>query len=347
MNIIYATDDNYAYLAGVSMESLFINNRSTEVIDVYILDDGISDTNKNKLNIIAQNYNRKVLFIDVKTISESIKKVTSVGFSYEGKNSFTAYSRLFMDVVLPESVKRALYIDCDTLILSSLESAYNTKMSDDCVISMVVDCTQREYIKSLDMNQDSSYYNSGIILFDIDRWRSSKCGHLLIDHLQNVRSKYPLPDQDLLNVVLGDKISKLPLKYNVQSPNFMYKTYSSICSAYGLDEKHYYSKEDWSDAMSNPVIIHFSGSSFIRPWYFNSNHPVKKLYLSYYKKNIFYTEDSYTNRLFNATISIKIRYLMYLLLPPFINGIVSGRILKRWIQKQYIGENALWYQKVK
>ncbi|PWT26248.1 glycosyltransferase family 8 protein [Butyrivibrio fibrisolvens] len=347
MNIIYATDDNYAYLAGVSMESLFINNRSTEVIDVYILDDGISEANKNKLGLIAQNYNRKVLFIDVQTISENIKKLTSVGFSYEGKDSFTAYSRLFMDDVLPESVKKALYIDCDTLVVSSLENAYNTKMPDDCVISMVVDCTQREYVKSLDMEQDNSYYNSGIILFDIDRWRSCKCGQLLIDHLQNVRSEYPLPDQDLLNVVLGDKINKLPLKYNVQSPNFMYKTYSSICSAYGLDEKHYYSKEDWADAMNSPAIIHFSGASFIRPWYFNSNHPLKKLYLKYYKNNVYYTEASYKNSFFKSNLPTVVRYLMYLFLPSNINGIVSGHILKRWIQKQYIGENALWYQKVK
>lgn len=342
MNIVYASDDNYAFLAGVSMESLFINNKSVDIIDVYILDDGISDVNKDKLETISQRYGRNIIFIDIRSFSDEIRKHTSVGFNYEGKMSFTTYARFFIDDVLPASVDRALYIDCDTLIVAGIEEAYNVSLSDDCVISMAVDCTQREYVKSLDMKQDNNYYNAGVTLFDIARWRDKKCRQRIISHMQNVRSDYPLPDQDLLNVVLGDEIYKLPLKYNVQSPNYMYKTYASICSAYSLDERHYYDRNAWEEAMNNPAIIHFSGASFIRPWYHNSNHPLKRLYLDYYEPNVFYSKDDYNNSYFNANSSVKIRYIMYKVLNPYINGIISGYCLKKWIQKQYLGNDSVW-----
>ena len=342
MNIVYATDDNYAFLAGVSIESLFINNKSSEQIDVYLLDDGISQVNRSKLQQIANKYGRNIFFLDVRSASDDIKKLASARANYEGKMSFTAFARLFIDEVLPREVKKALYIDCDTLVVSDLQGAFNTIMPDDCVIAMAVDCTQREYIKSLGINSDRNYYNSGVTLFDVEKWRDQKCGQEIVTHMQNVRSNYPLVDQDLLNVVLGDRIAKLPLKYNVQTPNFMYSTYSSICNAYGLDEEHYYNRKCWGEAMNTPAIIHFSGTSFIRPWYFNSNHPMKSLYIEYYKNSVFFSDKFYAENIFKASNTIKIRYLMFKVLPAYFNGVISGFILKRWIRKQYIGDNAVW-----
>ena len=48
LNILYQCDDNYAPYTGVSMSSLFRRNKNIEEINIYILDDGISEENKKK-----------------------------------------------------------------------------------------------------------------------------------------------------------------------------------------------------------------------------------------------------------------------------------------------------------
>lgn len=48
MNVIYASDDNYAWLMGISMVSLFENNRESNEINVWLFGDGISPENEEK-----------------------------------------------------------------------------------------------------------------------------------------------------------------------------------------------------------------------------------------------------------------------------------------------------------
>ncbi|WP_022755569.1 glycosyltransferase family 8 protein [Butyrivibrio fibrisolvens] len=344
MNCVYATDDNYAYLAGISIESLLKNNMEESEINIYILDDEISENNKIRLNAICDNYHREIHYINTKEFLSAIGQITTVSYNSENKISYTAYARLFIDRLLP-LLEKVIYIDCDTLVVGKLHDLYEMKFPDEYALGMVADCTQREYIKSLEVSEEAIYYNSGIMLIDIQKWRNCNFTDSVLKHMKEVRGNYPLVDQDIINVCLNKYIYKIPLTYNVQSPNFMYYTYHSICSAYGLSEKNYYSAVDHSVAMDNPTIIHFSGSSFIRPWYYNSNHPLKELYMSYYKESLFYNEDFYEQNKYNAPLSATIRFIMYKVLPSNINGVISGLILKRWIQKMYLGENALWNRK--
>ena len=44
-HIVYATDDNFAEILGVSLVSLYENSKDVDDIIVYVLDSGISDEN--------------------------------------------------------------------------------------------------------------------------------------------------------------------------------------------------------------------------------------------------------------------------------------------------------------
>ena len=56
--IVYASDDNFAEILGISVISLFENNKDMQEIIVYILDSGISIVNKEKIESIFKEYNR-------------------------------------------------------------------------------------------------------------------------------------------------------------------------------------------------------------------------------------------------------------------------------------------------
>ena len=54
MNVLYASDDKFAGILGTSLVSLMENNRDSSEINVFILDDGISQGNKEKLNMVSR-----------------------------------------------------------------------------------------------------------------------------------------------------------------------------------------------------------------------------------------------------------------------------------------------------
>ena len=60
-HIVYATDDNFAEILGVSLVSLYENSKDVDDIIVYVLDSGISDENIKKLKSLPKKYSRSDL----------------------------------------------------------------------------------------------------------------------------------------------------------------------------------------------------------------------------------------------------------------------------------------------
>lgn len=136
MNVMYATDENYAEIAGVSIESLLDNNRDVSELVVYVVVDKISRESEKRLTNTARKYNRKIVFIP----KPDIRKLTGTDL-LTLRWSDSAFLRLYLDIVFkvfPE-VKKALYLDCDTMILDSLEPLWNTDISD-CLGAAVLEC---------------------------------------------------------------------------------------------------------------------------------------------------------------------------------------------------------------
>ena len=65
LNVMYLTDNNYVVFAGVSIISLFENNKDIENINVYVIDDSISEKNKKIYLDIANKYKRNIIFLDL------------------------------------------------------------------------------------------------------------------------------------------------------------------------------------------------------------------------------------------------------------------------------------------
>mgnify|MGYP002774017304 FL=1 len=63
MNVVYYSSDFFSEMCGVSIESLLENNTETDEINIYIVEDNISDINKERLLEISNRYNRNIFFI--------------------------------------------------------------------------------------------------------------------------------------------------------------------------------------------------------------------------------------------------------------------------------------------
>ena len=64
MNIVYSSSDSYAEICGVSVVSLFENNKDADNICVFIIDNGISKDNKSRFIATAKKYGRTIEFVN-------------------------------------------------------------------------------------------------------------------------------------------------------------------------------------------------------------------------------------------------------------------------------------------
>lgn len=272
INVLYQSNDNYAPYMGVSIFSLLSNNSSNH-INVYIIDDYISEQNKQKLQRLESKFDCSILFVDVHKIISNTDDVTDFEYSGFRKNKHSYY-KMFIANLIPELTGRIIYIDCDTVVVGSLDRLTSFDMQEK-TIGMVQDALVGKSKKCLGFNEEEPYFNSGVILIDVDKWRERKCFEVFVDHI--CKHTYGTVDQDALNIAFKNDIVQLPLNYNYQSVHMIStpKSYVRIC---GKRNASYYGINEIDDADRNTVIIHFLRFLGGHPWDQDSIHPAKTIY---------------------------------------------------------------------
>lgn len=278
VNILYQFNDAYAVFAGVSMTSLFEHNRDIADLRVYVLDEDISRARKEELEDNARKYNRSITFYETKQLVEYMKEIGIPSY----RNSYATNMKMFLPHFLEDDLDRLLYIDSDTIIKASIKSLYRMDM-DGKSIAMGLDVMGGKHKLYIGHGREDNYYNAGIILFDVTRWKSEDCTQKIVDHVKQVRAHYMSPDQDLLNVVFKDNIAVFDLRNNLQPLHMAYTT--AQIQRY-FPQKNYYDKSVIQKALENPVILHTFRFLGEFPWHKDSLHPAVKEFDYYLKLSV-------------------------------------------------------------
>lgn len=284
MNILFASDDNYAPLLGVAMYSLLENNEMDfDEIDFYILDGGISERNKSKIKSICEGFEIEtpLKFIEYDNLEELL------GIRIKATRPLSAFARLFAASLLPASVDRIIYIDCDGLIVGSLKEVWECDISGyDC--GAVFDVILKYHNMQYGLPDDWRQYNSGFLLIDLKRWRDENLEEKFLNLIVERKGEVFHNDQGVINIVCRDRIYTLKPHYNIRSPLFEVGYYKFL-HWYGNDE--YYTKELVEDAIRHPVFIHLTQFVHGRPWFTNAqDHPLRETFDYYAQKTDFKDE---------------------------------------------------------
>ena len=269
MHIVYSSDDNYAQHMGASMYSLLSHNADSEIV-IYVIDNGISSDSKVKLQqIINQFPLSRLQWID---FSKWSKKLT---LNMQWPISLSSYGRLFVGSMLPPDVSRCLYLDGDMIICDHIDELWNWDMSK-CTIAAVQDTVSRETKESIGTHYGEKYFNAGLLLIDLNRWRSSDAEQACLDFIAQHQGRVAHHDQGVLNGVFHKDVSILPLKYNVMTIHYMMDRARIL--KYFREESPFYSEKEIAQAKEHPAVLHYTPSFTSRPWARTCHHPLKKLY---------------------------------------------------------------------
>ena len=166
VNIIYASNDGYAGHLAASLYSLLDNNRNIPRMDIYILSVGMSEAYLERLADVAGAFCRGLHVAELGNLRERFDyEVDTRGFD------ISAMGRLFAPKVLPDCVRKALYLDCDTIVNGSIRPLYEAELGSHLVGMVMEPTVYREMKDSIGMERDEPYYNSGVLLMDLEAWR--------------------------------------------------------------------------------------------------------------------------------------------------------------------------------
>lgn len=157
-----------------------------------------------------------------------------------------------MHRALPEDVKRALYLDYDLLVLRDvsplwsidLRSRLGAMVEEPEPVRAQADLG--DFARKLNIDFDSSqpYFNTGVIMANLERWAEIDVGELLEARFAKHRPHNCLFDQGEMNLLLGAEFVSIPAKYNViHAPNY--------------DLAH---RVKLNPCALAPIILHFAGS---------------------------------------------------------------------------------------
>lgn len=273
MDIFFTVDDKFKQYLYATLYSILTNAKMDDKFHFHILDAGLSDKTKCEIEKFKQI---KSFTIDYTPMSDEEFEDYPINPTLKSK---VYYYRLKIPEKFP-NINRALFLDTDIIVQSSLSDLFNTNMENKSVACVANGNLENELQnKRLGLSPEHIYFNAGILLIDCEKWRKE---NILNKTKQIAETKYHIlkwADQDILNIIFENNYKILPPKYNFW-PGMNRKGFESNLKNYKKWYAHTsYTEKDLKDAIKSPVIIHFAGGA--KPERETSTDYVKVLYQKY------------------------------------------------------------------
>lgn len=233
--IVTATDEFYVDTTKVLLKSLSRNYSGEDQLVVFVMVPRDMTSYDFKLNLpnldIRLAYPARIQkHEDSRVVAKMYKNTLFTG---------TSMYRFYIGDVT-EGFDRAVYIDPDCVIARDISPVLEYDLQTPIAAFHEIQANYQENPAFA----DSAYFNSGVMIIDLNYWRINNIADELIELALRFTNWTGASDQDILNVVFRSKWSPLSINFN-----------------YLLN---IYTKLDVPD----PIIVHFAGKS--KPW----NSPV-------------------------------------------------------------------------
>lgn len=258
INLCFSASNDYVQHLCTTLKSIFSNKEQNEEFNIIILEYNIKDKNKKYIeSIVSSNSTIRFIKVNEEIIRENCILRTDVAHI----NSLATYYRFLLSDFITED--KILYLDCDVIVNKSLWNLYNTDI-DNYYIAGVRDSYEKENRERLGVDK---YINAGVMLINLKLWKENNIKDKLLNWCSQNQGKILWLDQDVLNVVLQDKIKYLDNIYNAQ-----------------VSEMGFGMTKEFNKIAGKSVIIHYVGHK--KPW-MNNRFILSNYYYKYLLKTKF------------------------------------------------------------
>lgn len=190
------------------------------------------------------------------------------GLPTMGRIGTVMWYRLLLPSLL--HADRVLYVDADTYAVADCTALVHRPL-DGALIGAahnVLEPRERARVAALDIPGGLPYFNSGVLVLDLAALRATEAMERVLLVARRRADQLLWPDQDALNIVLGDRRQVLHPRFNVQNSLFHWGGWATEVFGASVVE----------EALASPVLIHFEGPGPAKPWHVDAVHPWRDAY---------------------------------------------------------------------
>jgi lipopolysaccharide biosynthesis glycosyltransferase len=123
--------------------------------------------------------------------------------------------------------------------------------------------------QELGIASDCKYFNSGVLVINIEKWRRDHLSQQIINYINNNQQYIRWHDQDAMNAVIAGKWGELDPRWNSQA----------VIHSYSSWQETSFNETEYNNVINDSYIVHFSSSA--KPWKLGCKHPDRMLFFQY------------------------------------------------------------------
>lgn len=258
INIALAADENYFPGLLGTVASIIVSADQKCRYEFYVIDGGISS---NSWNILRH-------FLDISKVETSLNILQPRLDVFEDMPKFHTPSKLaYARLLLPNLLKdldTIIYVDSDILFLKDIAllnelniGEMATAVAKEFIISILKnDCPNYQ---ELGLNPQNPYFNSGLMLMNLEKFRNIKIAEKTISYLDENRAICKYWDQTALNVTLYEDFLLLDQSWNVQSHWQSFRLEKEFYQLLALDINYHFvtKNKPWMAYSDDPASLLF------------------------------------------------------------------------------------------
>lgn len=260
IEVAFATDAGYLPWCATAIASCII--RQTVPVHIHLLHGGTLDEGAVRMQWMVEELGAT---LRVHEVSDAARAALPEA------GSPVIWFRVLLPELLADS-ERVLYLDSDTFVVDDLAALWATDLGENAVgaVANVVEPRMRRHIEQIGLPRDAPFFNSGVLLMDLDAFRQEHWTDRVATAASEIGSDALVwPDQDALNVAFSGRWTPLHPRWNAQNSLWTWTEWAE--AVFGPDVV--------GQAMMNPAILHFEGPAFCKPWHYLARHEWRDDYL--------------------------------------------------------------------
>lgn len=220
IHVAFACDANYVMPLAVAMCSAAANCRRDRRLVFHVFQTGIGEADRGKIERSLKHTGFPELRVN--WFEAPVDRLAGAKIVNKWLSS-AALVRLLIPELLPPAVETVLYLDCDVVVDEDLAELWDTDLADKSLgavrdtIGWVSnpDGGVSNY-RELGIPADTPYFNSGVLLINVSKWRKNQTSERLLEYLWHHQAIIRYEDQEVLNAVLYDDWIELDFRWNWQ-----------------------------------------------------------------------------------------------------------------------------------
>jgi lipopolysaccharide biosynthesis glycosyltransferase len=249
--LVFSIDDAYVMPFKVLWNSLIKTDSIPSKTPIFMLHEAtLSAKSIDDLKLFSEKYGRSISFLNTQRFVPNDLPISH-------HISKASYYRLYISSILPSNISSVVYLDADAVAVRSIRDLFEFKMN---LPLAATDHMSPQDAFRLFGERSGNYFQGGVLLIDLDIWRSEKVEQRFTKILREEKNRILWWDQDILNIAFEGRWQRLPLWFNV-------------CN-------HVRKAIDMKVIESNARFVHLDGSG--KPWkFYSSEIHAKQWYLAY------------------------------------------------------------------